>query len=184
MEKEFDKPVYSKHVIEMLTIANEYCHIMENAENHSKKTLTDLLQKIIPMLYIKGIFTPTVLPEDQSYNQKFVNEMLWERIFRVLKNKFEDDDKFWVIENTGINEFEPQPASMADMLTDIYQDLKDFILLYQQPDEFSKENAVADLKKYFQNHWGERCLKISTRLHQLVYQPDKNPFEENNFLEG
>lgn len=171
-----DKPIYSKHVVEMLTVANEFCHFIENAEQYNKKNLVDFLHKILPMLYLKGTLMPSTIVEDEGFNEKFVNEMQWERIYYILKEKLGDDEQFWTVQDTGINEFEPQKQSMADILTDIYQDMKDFVMLYQQSSEYAKQNAVADFKKFFQNHWGERSIKASHQLHHIIYNPSKDPF--------
>lgn len=39
-------PVYSKKVIEMLTVANEYCLFLENVNDKTKEDVLDYLQKI------------------------------------------------------------------------------------------------------------------------------------------
>ena len=178
MQQEQKDPVYSQHVLEMLTVANEFCHFTETAEEHGKKEIMEFLHKILPMLYLKGILMPSVVVEDTSYNEKFVNEMQWEHIFYAFKNKFGEDDDFWIVENTGLNEFEPQKQSLSDVLADIYQDMKDFIMLYQNNSTYAKQNAVADFKNLFQNHWGERAIKASKRFHELIYNPSRDPFAD------
>lgn len=182
MQDKSNDPVYSKHVIEMLTVANEYCHFIEKTEEFSKKNIMEFIHKILPMLYLKGILMPSVVVDDATFNEKYVNEMQWEHIFYALKNKFKEDDDFWIVQDTGLNEFEPQKQSLSDLLTDIYQDMKDFVMLYQQSSDYAKQNAVADFKNYFQNHWGERALKASKRLHDLIYQPSKDPFSGEHSL--
>ncbi len=182
MQQQSNDPVYSKHVLEMLTVANEFCHFIEQSEDYSKKNILEFIHKILPMLYLKGILMPSVVVEDSSYNEKYVNEMQWEHVFYAIKHKLKDDDDFWMVRNTGLNEFEPQKHSLSDLLADIYQDMKDFVMLYQQSSVYAKQNAVADFKNYFQNHWGERALKASKRLHELIYQPTRDPFSDENKL--
>ncbi len=182
MTEENTKPVYSQHVVEMLTVANEYCMFVEKAEEYTKKDIVEYMHKILPMLYLKGILTPATNVEDPSANEKYVNEMQWERIFYNIKGPLGDDDKYWIVRNTGLNEYEPQEASLADNLADIYQDMKDFLMLYQRNSDAAKENAVADFKNHFQNHWGVRALRAANRFHELMYNPDKDPFADENKL--
>jgi hypothetical protein len=175
------KPIQSKHVFEMLTVANEFCHFIEGIEGYNKQDIIEFVNKILPMMYLKGTLLPGTLVSDPGENEKFVNEMIWERVFYSIKDKLGDDDKYWVVKNTGINEYEPQEASLADNLADIYQDMKDFIVLYQKKSDAAKENALADIRNYFQNHWGEKALQATSRMHDLLYDPSKDPFDGNHF---
>lgn len=182
MEEPNNKTIYSNHVFEMLTVANEYCMFVEKAEDYTKKDIMEYMHKILPMLYLKGILMPSVTVQDAGANEKYVNEMQWERVFHNLKDRLQADDDYWIVRNTGLNEYEPQPASLSDNLADIYQDMKDFVMLYQRNSEEAKENAVSDAKNLFQNHWGERALRASNRLHELMFDPNKDPFADENKL--
>ncbi|MEA3504541.1 MAG: DUF5063 domain-containing protein [Bacteroidota bacterium] len=181
-EEKKDNPVYSKHIIEMLTIANEYCLFIDKIESYKKSDIVNYMHKILPMMYLKGALLPAINVEDFSANEKFVNEMQWEKIFREIKNKMGDDDKFWIIRNTGLNKSEPQEASMGDHLADIYQDMKDFLLLYQQESIYAKQNAVNDLQKLFRKHWGERVLNATSAMHAMNFDETRTPFDSENTL--
>ena len=50
---------------------------------------------------------------------------------------------------------------------DIYQDLKDFIYLYQKNTEMAKENAVSECKRLFQTRWGVRLTRAHTVIHEI-----------------
>jgi len=182
-EEKKDNPIYSKHIVEMLTIANEYCLFIEKIETYKKSDVVNYMHKILPMMYLKGALLPGVNVEDPLANEKFINEIQWERIFRDVKHKMGDDDEFWIIRNTGLNKHEPQPASIGDNLADIYQDMKDFLLLYQKSSVYAKQNAVNDLQKLFRNHWGERVLNVSTAMHSLNFDTSRNPFDSENTLD-
>ena len=182
MAEENTKPIYSKHVGEMLTVANEYCMFIEKAEEYRKQDIIEYMYKILPMLYLKGILVPGTTVGDPSANEKYVNEMQWERVFYAVKGKLEEDDKYWIVRNTGLNEYEPQEASLSDNLADIYQDMKDFLMLYQRNSDAAKENAVADFKNLFQNHWGIRAVRALNRFHELMFDPSKDPFADENKL--
>ena len=57
-KKELDAlidPVYSKTVLEMLTVANEYCLFLEKAEDYDRQDIIMFLQKVCPLIYIKSL---------------------------------------------------------------------------------------------------------------------------------
>lgn len=161
--------VSSKNVMEMLTVANEYCHFCEKAYQYPVDDILSYLQKIMPLLYLKGSLVPAVVVKNPEANERFVTEENYEIIFNELRNKFKPKDEFWLIENTQSNDNEPLKVSLAENLTDIYQDLKDFVLLYAKGTESAKENSVHDCKKFFENHWGVRLVQSQNYIHQLVY---------------
>ena len=41
--------ITSKNVTEMLTVANEYCHFLEQAHKYDTKEVLSYLQKIFPL---------------------------------------------------------------------------------------------------------------------------------------
>ena len=59
--------------------------------------------------------------------------------------------------------------SLADNITDIYQDMKDFVVLFQDSRLAAKENAVADLKRLFAVHWGLRATKAAYKIHLTLF---------------
>jgi len=157
----------SKNVIEMLTVANEYCLFVEKAEEYPKKEILEYLNKICPLLYIKGTVLPDILLRYPEANERFVTEEQWEKIFSELRLKFEDHDEYWMIDHT--DESITRKASLADNFTDIYQDMKDFILLYQRNTVAAQENAVVEIKRLFLTHWGERIVNAMQYLHTVLY---------------
>ena len=55
-----DHPVFSKNVLEFLTVANDYCLMMAKVETTSKYSLIEYLQKVCPLLYIKASLLPDI----------------------------------------------------------------------------------------------------------------------------
>ncbi len=160
--------VNSKNVMEMLTVANEFCHFIEKAHEYETKDILDYLQKIFPLLYLKGALLPNVEVQVPEANERFVTEKTWESIFNELRNKFKPNDEFWVMDHADFKDNEALKASLADNLTDTYQDLKDFVLLYSKGTEAAKENAVHDCKLFYQTHWGYRLVQAQKYVHHLI----------------
>ncbi|NTW33839.1 MAG: DUF5063 domain-containing protein, partial [Bacteroidetes bacterium] len=113
--------------------------------------------------------------------ERYVTQESWETIFFDLKNKFGKDDTYWAIVNNNADEIAPAKASIAEHLADIYQDMKDFIMLYQKGTIASKENSVAECRYLFETHWGSRLTNAHRALHNIVY---KENVQNNDFYES
>lgn len=169
-----DNPAYSKNVLEMLTVANDYCLTMAKVEGKPKSELIDYLLKISPLLYIKGSLLENIDVNNPEANQRFVTEEEWQALFNELRKKFGKDDEFWFIDNTE-NHNEPVKGSLAEHYTDIYQDMKDLLLLYQVNSLDAKENAVHEIKQSFLSHWGYRIVNAHKTLHHISLKDSKEP---------
>lgn len=164
-------PVYGRNVLEMLAVANEYCIFVEKTDEYTTEELYGFFQKISPLLYLKGELLPIIDPAHPEANERFVTEEKWETVFNSLWAKFQLSDEFWFADATFVANPEILKASLAEHFTDIYQDLKDFLILYQRNSIAAKENAVAECRRLFANHWGVRIANVQRALHYLIY-PD------------
>ena len=95
-------------------------------------------------------------------------------MFNELRQTLGEDDEYWIIDPQYINDTEPLKASLSENITDIYQDMKDFLLLMQKNTHAARENAISECKILHANHWGYRVGNIFTRIHHLIY------FEEDS----
>ena len=163
--------VLSRQVIEMITVAHEFCLFFEEAEKYPSEEILSYFQKIGPLLYLKGSVLPSSIDADPDYAERFVTEEQWEALFKILREKLGDDDIYY----THDENFDSQQSSISDNIADIYQDMKDFVVLYQKAPMQSKEAAVAELQKLFENHWGSRILNALTAIHHLLYKESIDP---------
>ena len=166
----YQEPVYSKKVLEMLTVANEYCLYLENTEKHKREDFLEYLQKLIPIIYLKSSLLPEVEVTDDSGTEHFVTEEQWETLFNLLRSKFGDDDLYYTLDLHDRNNSDPVKASISEGLADIYQDMKDFVLLYQKPLIISKENAVHDCKDLFAKRTGYRLVEVHRAIHYILFK--------------
>jgi hypothetical protein len=167
-----DEPVYSRKVLEMITLANEFCLFLEKAETYSVDDLLNFLQKISPLIYLKSALLPDVEVEDEDAVEHYVTEEQWEAMFNLLYNKFGEKDLFFFIDHQEKSHNDPVKGSLAESFTDIYQDLKDFLLLYQNPSRPFKENAVKECKRLFESRYGQRLINAQSAIHCLLYPED------------
>ena len=164
-------PSTSANVLEMFTVANEFCIFTENAEKYNPEEVILYYAKICPLLYLKGAILPMVEPDEDYFGERFVNEDQWENIYNSLLNLFPGKDDFFTLSYENADNV-PLKASIAEHLADIYQDLKDFVLLYQKNHNYAKQNAVFELKTLFKSHWGSRIASVLPALHALAFPAD------------
>jgi len=170
-----DDPVYSRNVLEMITVANEYCYFLENSQKYSFMEFLNYLQKMLPLVYLKASLLPDIIVEDESFTEHYLTLEQWESMFNDLRQKMAECETFYYIDHDKNNETEPIMGSVAECLTDVYQDLKDFLLLYQKPMKAFKENAVRDCKHLFKTRFGYRLLDAQTAIHNYLFQQDETP---------
>jgi hypothetical protein len=173
-------PTLSRLILEMATIAGEYCSFIENASAHPQEDIIRSMRSLVPLLYLRGTLIPELEPEYPEANERYVTEEQWDGIFTMLRALFSDKDEFYY---AGLSEYEEPillKGSLSEHLTDVYQDMKDFVLLFKKASLASRENAVHECRRMFYENWGSKLANVLPVLHTL-YQPEivnKNNEEE------
>ena len=161
-------PSVSVNVIDMFTVANEFCIFTEKANNYNPEEVLQYYAKICPLLYLKGAILPMVEADEDYFGERFVNEDQWENIYNALLTVFPGKDEFFTLSYENTDNI-PLKASISEHLADIYQDLKDFVLLYQKNHTYAKQNAVYECRHLFINHWGARIAALLPALHAIAF---------------
>jgi hypothetical protein len=166
-------PVVSANVLDMFTVANEFCIFTEKADKYNPEEVLQYYAKICPLLYLKGAILPIVEADEDYFGERFVNEDQWENIYNSLLTVFPGNDEFYTLSYENTDNM-PLKASISEHLADVYQDLKDFILLYQKNHAYARQNAVYECRRLFISHWGARIAALLPALHTLAFpvQPD------------
>ncbi len=163
----------SANVLDMYTVANEFCIFTEKAEQYQQDEVLLYYAKICPLLYLKGAILPIIEPDEDYFGERFVNEDQWENIYNSLLNVFSDRDAFYTLSYENADNI-PLKAGISEHLADIYQDLKDFVLLYQKNLAYAKQNAVYECRKLFVAHWGQRIASLLPALHAIAFPIDQD----------
>jgi len=171
--------VYSRNVIEFVAVANEFCKYAERSAEVSGDDLLRILQRILPLMYLKASLLPSLEPYFEDGDDKFVTEADWYRIHDSLKLKFGNANDFLEIFDEKFVESEiPVPSSLAEYMADIYQDIKDFLLLYQTGTEEIMNDAVWECKMNFENIWGQKLVNSMKAIHRFIYSGEEIYFTE------
>ena len=183
-------PEYSRNVVEFVAVANEFCKYAEHASELKGDELLKILQRILPLMYLKASLLPQLEPFFEDGNEKFVTETDWTIINDTLKEKFGTANDYIEVFDEKINETEgPVVSSISENMSDIYQDIKDFLLLYQTGTREVMNDAIWECRMNFENFWGQKLVNSMRAIHKFIYsgeeigrveKDDKTDDEERN----
>lgn len=168
MEKE-DKIIYSRQVVEFAASANEYCKYLEGTKDINGIEILKVMQRLLPFIYLRTSLLPMLEPLLEDSNEKTVTEFDWTRMHDNLLSKMGNNDPFAVIISAGDPSDGLYTGSMAEYLTDIYQDLKDFVVSYKSGNEEVMNDAVWEVLMNFEEFWGKKLLNVLSAIHTVLY---------------
>lgn len=172
--------VYSKDSIEFVTVAVQYCAYLENFTTENEAELTDKLTKILPLLYLKASLVPdtdTVNDEDPEIT---VTEDDYNYISSKLYNVFLNNDTYLEVFLQDMKYSEtPISASISEDLADIYQDLRNFITVFERGITENMNDALYICIENFKTYWGQKLVNVLRALHSLKYSDSSDILEED-----
>jgi len=167
-------PVYSRNVVEFVAVANEYCKYTEHASDIKGDEMLKIMQRILPLMYLKASLLPKLEPFFEDGNEKFVTEADWNSINELLKEKFGTANDYLEVFDEKINDSEgPVVSSISENMADIYQDMKDFLLLYQTGTAEVMNDAVWECRMNFENFWGQKLVNSMRAIHKFIYSGEE-----------
>jgi hypothetical protein len=167
-------PVYSRNVVEFVAVANEFCKYTEHASELKGDEILKIMQRILPLMYLKASLLPKLDPFFEDGNEKFVTEADWNGINDTLKEKFGTANDFFEVFDEKINDSEgPVVSSISENMADIYQDMKDFLLLYQTGTGEVMNDAVWECRMNFENFWGQKLVNSLRAIHKFIYSGEE-----------
>ena len=167
-------PVFSRNVVEFVAVANEYCKYVEHASDIKGDEMLKIMQRILPLMYLKSSLLPKLEPFFEDGNEKFVTETDWNSINELLKEKFGTANDYLEVFDEKINDLEgPVVSSISENMADIYQDMKDFLLLYQTGTAEVMNDAVWECRMNFENFWGQKLVNSMRAIHKFIYSGEE-----------
>lgn len=166
MESNIDK----QRIEEFLLVANEYCTLIENMAEYSKKELLEKIQKILGLLYLKTSVLQVNDLNTDAYIEKFVQEEDWRFIQNSLAGKLGPQESFFdVFTPETVETGNEENISLSEGLSDVYQDMKDIVTLFQLGNEDGLDAGLFDCKINFERYWGPRLLAVLSVIHNILY---------------
>ncbi len=183
MEDSVSHIVYSKSVLEFVTVSNEFCNILENCGEYTRKEFIGIALKILPLLYLKAVVLPKTEEElADEFVDKVVDEDLYQHIQMLVRNKMGQHDDYLEVFTAEMQYSDvPLSANISEDLADIYQDIKNFIEAYKTAVSEIMNDALFETVGNFELVWGQRLVNTLRALHNVNFSGDDLSDEE---LEG
>ena len=162
--------IFDKNTIEFVTVAAEYCGFIERARQMERKDFVDTALKILPLLYLKASLIPECELMGEGDLEIFVTEEDYElarmSVAHVMGAK---DDYLEVFLPDMAYSDTPLKKCISEDLADIYQDLKDFIGVFQLGLNETMNDSLFVCKEHFAEFWGQRLVNTMRALHDVKY---------------
>jgi len=163
--------VYSRNVVEFVTVAKEFCAFLESCEKHTVRSFVGACNKVLPLLYYKATLLPETEPVYDENNEQFVTEGDYSTIKGKVEYLLGQHNQFVEVNDPRADELTGlYTASIAEYIADIYQDLKNFVLRYQVGNTYVMNDALWECTNNFKDFWGIRLANLIRAFHILAHQ--------------
>ena len=170
IEEGLNNLVYSKNVIELITVANEFCSFLEHSEDKETSDFLGRLQKLLPLLYLKASLLPEFEMEADDELEKYVNDLDYNLIQQKVLHHTGAGDDYQEVFLSGMQFSESAlTASIAENVADIYQDMKDLVMSFRTLDEEVMALALSESQNNFAHLWGQKLVNSLRAIHNLIY---------------
>lgn len=164
---------HGKDVFEFTAVAVEVCKRLENAASLNRKEFISSMLKLLPLLYLKSQIVLHFNNESDVYLEHVVTEDDYNAIRYSIADKLgEYDDYLDVFLEDMKYSDSPIHRTVSEDLADIYQELRDFLHIYEQDFEESTAAALGELSDTFAQRWGQTVVNVLRPLHETMYNSD------------
>ncbi len=165
-----DERIYSKDIIEFVTVSAEYCAFIERTTEMEREEFVDKITKLLPLLYLKASLLSPAEPEEEGLAERFVTETDYEQVRMGVENLLGEQDCYLEVfhEDMAYSET-PVAAHISEGLADIYQALKDFTSVFQLGHEPQMLEAIYLCYEDFTLYWGQQVVNVLRALHYIRY---------------
>lgn len=172
--------IFHKNSIEFVTVAAEYCSFIERTREMDRRSFVDTALKILPLLYLKASLLPLCERMGDDELEVFVTEENYEWMRMSVANVLgSQDDYLEVFLPDMAYSDTPLKKCISEDLADIYQDLKDFICVFQLGLTETMNDSLCVCKEHFEEFWGQRLVNTMRALHDVRYNQNDDMLDES-----
>ncbi len=168
--KKDSQVIFDRNVIEFVTVAAEFCKFIEQSEESKRKDFVDTILKLLPLLYLKtSMLSPCEILGEEA-PETFVTEETYEIIRMNLAGVMGNKDDYLDVFVSDMK-YSDQPITryISEDLADIYQDIKDFIFVFQLGLNETMNDSLAICQENFRLYWGQKLVNTLRALHEVKY---------------
>ena len=182
-KKKTEKVIYSPAVIDFVTVAVEFCAFLEKEKQLPRHEWMETIIRLLPLMYVKA----TLLPEVVAINEELeIQTFVREQDYAVISDKIaailgEDDTYLDVFVEDMKYSDTPVSAFISEDIADIYQDVRNFVSIYQYELTDQMNDALFACRENFKSYWGQKLVNVLRPLHSLLYANSEEMNDEEAF---
>lgn len=176
-----EQVIFSRNTVEFVTVAAEFCAYLERAEALRRKDFVDTILKILPLLYIKASMLPECEMVSDTEPENFVTEEDYEVLRYSLAALMADKDDYLEVFMQDMRYSDtPITRCISEDLADIYQDIKNFVSVFQLGFDETMNDSLALCRENFSLYWGQTLVNTMRALHSVKVNPADEEEDANN----
>lgn len=181
MNKETET-IYSSPVIDFVTIAVEFCAFLEQEEAVSRDEWIEKTLKILPLMYVKALLLPETVQINDESVETFVKEADYARVAALVADVMGEDDVYLDVFMEDMKYSDtPVSAFVSENIADIYQDVRNFVSVYQYGLAEQMNDALVTCVENFQAYWGQKLVNVLRPLHAVAYRAGFDGFIDDSY---
>lgn len=160
--------VYSSEMVEFVTSANAYCHLLEKPEGVDGKAFIEQSVKHLSGVYAAILKIATTEPVYDSQAEPIVTEQEWSMVYqRISMLLGPHNETLRPAEEDEFDRSDLVTHTVSEDMADVYQEMRNFTTIYSRGIEELMNDASWELNERFGEHWGKKLLRALTALHDL-----------------
>jgi hypothetical protein len=166
--------LYSKNTLEFVTVAVEFCALLENTKKYTLKSFIDKAIKLLPLLYLKTTLLEDIETDDteefENESENFIDEETYEVVRLRMADLLGGYDTFLDTFHPDIKYSDtPIAVTISENLADVYQDIGNFAAQFRQENESVMQKALIICEENFKLYWGQKLLNVLKALHVVKF---------------
>lgn len=164
--------VYAPVTLDFVTVSVEFCSFLEKMETTSRTEWSETMLRILPLLYVKATLLPPVVDIEDEMAEVFVSHQDYMLIANQVASILGEEDVYLdvFVEDMKYSD-RPVSSFVSEDIADIYQDIRNFVSVYQHGLEETMIDALKTISENFRLYWGQKLVNVLRPLHTLVYKP-------------
>lgn len=160
--------VYSDEMVAFVTASNSFCQLLDGSAAADGKAFITSMVEMLSRIYADFLVLGDTEPVYDSAPESTVTEQDWASVYQqVAKTLGRYNDYLRPAETDEFDRSEMVRHTVSEDLADIFQELKDFTVIYSRGLEELMNDAAWELKERFAEHWGTKLLRSLLALHEL-----------------
>ena len=164
--------IYAPVTLDFVTISVEFCSFLERMKVSTRTEWIETVLRILPLLYVKATLLPSVEVLDDNISEIFVSEQDYLLVSNHIASVLGEEDVYLdvFVEDMKYSD-RPISSLISEDIADIYQDVRNFVSVYQHGLEEAMISSLNICTVNFRTYWGQKLVNVLRPLHSLNYKP-------------